>query len=137
VRIWQSGQSPIVMGNEAAVIGAAFSKDETSVLTWANDNTVKLWDAVTGKLIRTFDHGIVQPTGAALNHAGDRLITWSDDGTLRLWDIGNGALLFTFDPATQQGGALGAIWSANDQEILAWSQDSTARIWDAKAAPSF
>ena len=35
--------------HEQAVLGAAFSRDESRILTWSEDGTARLWDAATGK----------------------------------------------------------------------------------------
>ena len=35
---------------------AAFSPDGARILTASADNTAKLWDAASGKLIASFDH---------------------------------------------------------------------------------
>ena len=35
----------------AAVLGAAFDKDERRILSWSDDKTLRLWDAATGQQI--------------------------------------------------------------------------------------
>jgi WD40 repeat protein len=42
------------LGHSTVVSAVAFSPDGGRVLSGSHDNTVKLWDAATGALIRTF-----------------------------------------------------------------------------------
>jgi len=73
--------------HESAVYGAVFSKNESRILTWSSDKTVRLWDARTGNQL-----------GPALKHEGavfsaafekdeSRILTWSKDNPAKLWDI--------------------------------------------------
>ena len=66
-------------------IDAAFSPDGARILTASADNTAKLWDAASGKLIASFDH---QDTvrWAAFSPDGARILTASWDKTAKLWD---------------------------------------------------
>ena len=64
---------------------AAFSPDGARILTASGDNTAKLWDAASGKLIASFDHqGTVR--WAAFSPDGARILTASWDKTAKLWD---------------------------------------------------
>jgi WD40 repeat protein len=76
------------MKHHAAVRGALLTKDETRILSWSSDNTVRLWDVTTG-----------QPIGPAMKHDDwvidalltkdeTRILSWSSDNTLRLWNAG-------------------------------------------------
>ena len=63
-----------------------FSPDGVRILTTSRDNTAKLWDAASGKLIASFDH---QDTVrlAAFSPDGTRILTASWDNTAKLWDV--------------------------------------------------
>ena len=82
------------MQHEGPVNGALlFSQDESRILSWSVDKTLRLWDAATG-----------EPIGPAMQHDGpvngallvadeSRILSWSDDKTLRLWDAATGAAI--------------------------------------------
>jgi WD40 repeat protein len=59
------------------------------------DNAIKLWDAATGRLVRTFEVQSEIAYAVAFLPKGDTII--SGGKQLRLWDVGTGGLLRTFD----------------------------------------
>ena len=69
-----------------AVDGAVFNRDESRILTWSKDGTVRLWAVGQNEPIQTFKHG-GSVDGAVLNRDESRILIWSGDATLRLWDI--------------------------------------------------
>lgn len=54
-RSWLSGwgERTVLRGHTGPVVAVAFSQDGTRILTGSADNTARLWDAATGKLVAT------------------------------------------------------------------------------------
>ena len=79
------------MKHDSPVYGAAFTKDETRILTWSYDGTARLWEAKDGSPIgQPMKHdGAV--SGAAFTKDETRILTWSGDGTARLWEAKDGS----------------------------------------------
>jgi WD40 repeat protein len=76
----------------------AFSGDGSQVLLEDHgDKSLKMLDAATGRLLRTFagHTGII--TDFALSHDGTRALTSSTDRTVKLWEVATGRLLQTFE----------------------------------------
>ena len=64
--------------HSAAVVGSvAFSPDGTHLLSGSPDKTLKLWDAATGELIRTFEGHAGGVTSVAFSPDGTRLLSGS------------------------------------------------------------
>ena len=51
------------------------------------DDTVRLWNAATGNLLRTFKGHTLDVTSVAFNPDGLTLASGSMDGTILLWDV--------------------------------------------------
>ena len=66
------------------------------------DKTVKLWDAATGQLLRTFEGHADVVNSVAFSPDGTRVLSGSDDKTLKLWDAATGQLLRTFEGHTDE-----------------------------------
>jgi WD40 repeat protein len=109
------------------VVDASFSPDGARILTASADNSAKLWDAATGKLIASFDHqgsvwhGAFSPDGA-------RILTASADHTAKLWDAASGELIVSFH---HQDWIWRGAFSPDGARILTASADKTAKLWDA------
>jgi WD40 repeat protein len=67
------------------VLSAAFSPDGTRVVTASEDNTARVWDAATGKLLTLLQHqgGVLS---AAFSPDGTRVVTASADNSARAWE---------------------------------------------------
>jgi WD domain, G-beta repeat len=79
-----------VLHHGGPVNGAVYSLDGQRILSWSNDNTLRLWDAATGAAIgEPLRHQDVV-NGAVYSPDGKRILSWSEDNTLRLWDAATG-----------------------------------------------
>jgi WD40 repeat protein len=74
----------------------AFSPDGKTILAGCGDDTLKLWDIASLRLIRTFTGHAEQVEAVAFSPDGSRIISGSADGTTRLWDVATGAELAQF-----------------------------------------
>lgn len=77
-------------GHTDAVYAVAFSPDGKYVATASFDSTLKLWDAVTGKEIKTYGGTgghTKQVISLAFSPDGTMLASGSTDNTLKVWDV--------------------------------------------------
>lgn len=65
----------------------AFSPDGTMLACGSNDNTIKVWNSVTGELIVTFTGHLSNVGSLTFSPDGNTLGSGSADGTVRFWDI--------------------------------------------------
>jgi WD40 repeat protein len=76
---------PVVLkgGHSAALTAAAFSADGRRVVTASTDNSLRLWDAASGKELSAI-HRHAEAVNAVVFGPGDKaLLSASDDGTVR------------------------------------------------------
>lgn len=63
------------------------------VATASDDRTAILWDAVTGKKLKTFQGHAGEVKGVALSGDGKYIVTASLDGTAMIWETAGGKMI--------------------------------------------
>lgn len=151
-----------VFSSHTAVLAIAFSHDGRSVLGWmpqkqsSTTATVLLWDAATGKEIRTFTmpEKTIHVSYLALSPDGQKVLTvlrGINSSIICFWDVSTGQKLYDLAAGPEKGSSSGGMMFQNGRKILpfknslgeinacALSPDgrlvvgvgSTIRIWDA------
>ena len=71
----------------------AFSPDGTRIASGSDDHTVKLWDAASGNLVRTFDGHSGPVAAVAFSPDGTRIASGASNVAIEVWDAASGTLL--------------------------------------------
>ena len=124
------------IGHSAPIYRAVFSPDGTQVVTAGGDQTIRLWDRVTGKEMREFtDSAANVRTDApkailalAFSPDGATLVSAGEDYLVRQWDTHSGKLLHVFSGHT--GIVDSVAFSPDGTALLTSGADQTARLWD-------
>jgi len=140
-------------GHSGAVWSAKLNRDASLAVTGSADSTAKLWNAVSGELLHTFEHKRVvrtvdfspvraAPPPPARRRAhplpppplppqdGGRIVTGGYEPVLRIFDVLNPSL----PPLTADhpGGSKikKAVWSHNGRIVYTGDEAGTVRMWD-------
>lgn len=81
------GKPSLLKGHTHSVSSAGFTPNGKIVVTGSFDNTLKLWEAVTGRELRTLTGHTGQVLSLDVSRDGAYLVSGSRDNTLKLWDM--------------------------------------------------
>src|SRR5205085_9075319 len=76
----------VLEGHSEAVQSVAFSPSGAQFASAGMDNTVRIWDTMTGKELHTLK-GLTDRLSIAFSPNGSRLVAASSDQTIRVWDL--------------------------------------------------
>src|SRR5271157_4857616 len=110
------------------VFSVAFSPNGRLVLTGSLDGRARLWDAASGKQIRSFEGHAGEVTSVAFSPDGHFVLTGNDVKRALLWDAASGKQIRSFEG--HAGEVDSVAFSSDGRYVLTGSSDNTARLWD-------
>ena len=117
-------------GHADNVRAVVFSPDGKLLVSCSVDKTVKVWDAVSRRLIRTLEGHTDSVTSVAFSPDGKTIASGGSDQTIKLWDAGDGRLIHSL---RDQDYEIRAIAFSPDGKILASaSAGKVIVLWDVK-----
>ena len=94
VRLTGGGREDLLLqGHRAPVTSVAFSSNGRLVVTASTDHDARLWDAVTGRLVRPLQ-GHLGPVAAASFSPDNRWVVTAGPIAAGLWEVASGRLVF-------------------------------------------
>ena len=105
-----------------------FLPDGKRILSGHADSTLKLWNAETGALIRTFKGHTTYVMGAALSSDGKRAFSTDAGKTWRLWDVETGKEIRRVEKLLNR--ANGVALSPDGKQALVTSEGKDVLLWD-------
>ena len=116
----------IMVGSE--VLSCCFSPDGMEILSGSLDNTIKLWDKGSGKMLKSFEGHSNSVMSVAFSPDGQSILSGSSDKTIKLWDKGSGKMLKSFEG--HKDSVRSVAFSPDGQSIISGSWDNTIKLWD-------
>jgi eukaryotic-like serine/threonine-protein kinase len=134
VKIWDltTGEVPNTLndGHTAPILTLSLSADGTLLASGSADNTIKIWDLPTGKLLQTLKGHTAPVTSVAISRDGKTVISGSEDSTIKIWDVPTAVLRHTLTEHTDKVYAVAL--SPDGKAIASGSQDFTVKLWNAE-----
>ncbi|XP_054254721.1 F-box/WD repeat-containing protein 7-like [Indicator indicator] len=126
---WRSGDlrpPKVLKGHDDHVI-TCLQFCGNRIVSGSDDNTLKVWSAVTGECIQT----LVGHTGGVWSSQlrGSTVISGSTDRTLRVWDADSGRCLHTLYGHTSTVRCM----HLHGTRVVSGSRDATLRLWDIES----
>jgi WD40 repeat protein len=75
------------VGHSSTINSIFNTPDLKYIITTSDDNTAKLWETKSGKLIKTFSNHSARINGIDFDTTSNLFITYSDDKNICLWDL--------------------------------------------------
>ena len=124
----QTLQLGLPIGHLSRINSVNFSPKNAYSITASEDNSVKIWDIKTSKVISTLDYHINGVNYACFNSTGTRILTCSNDNIAIVWDINTLQPLHFLTGHTSRISK--AIFTKDDSKIITWADDETVKIWN-------
>ena len=118
----------MLSGHTGAAANVIVTPDGKTLVSVGNDNTVRLWDAATGKLLKTLDEHTGWVGSVVLTPDGAYAITAGGDNSIRVWDIKTQKEVKKLEGHTVA--IRGLAITADGKTLISGASDKTCRAWD-------
>lgn len=137
IRVWnvEKGKelyriTPQTNGHKDWVLDVDVASNGRFFASSSADNTIKIWDTGTGKLLQTLSGHTSWVRSVKISKNNDYLVSGSKDGMVKIWDIKTGAQLHSMDARDKGIDEVRAVAFASDNKtVMAGVTNGTVRIW--------
>jgi WD40 repeat protein len=113
-------------GHSSGISKVVWLPDGKYIVSQDFGHNINVWEAMTGKLVRSFSTGSDSSGGFALSPDGKYIAAGFADHTIKVLDIMTGSTLLT------HMGDVDTIGWSPDGKYIASSDNLTMQVWDAK-----
>ena len=129
LKVWDITTNQLRMtleGHQKQVLACAFSPEGRFIASTSEDNSLRVWDAVTGREL-WLQGSITNPNWCVFSPDGRFVGSAYWGNALRVWDTLTGAPVCTFEGHTNRVQA--ASFLPDGRHIVSASYDNTLRLW--------
>jgi len=114
-------------GHSGSVYSVAFSADGEILASGSDDNTVKLWEIASGRLLRTIEGHSDDVTSVAFSLDGKTLASGGEDNVVKLWEVASGRFLRIIEGHSNY--VTSVAFSVDGKTLASGSLDNTVKLW--------
>lgn len=117
-------------GHSEAVSSVAITPNGETIASASHDQTIKLWNTQTGKLIRTLYGHTLPVLSITISPDGQQLVSGSLDETIKQWNFNSGEQIRSIKTDGYIAWNNALTISPNGQTLVSGSTDTTIRLWN-------
>ncbi|MDJ0735432.1 MAG: trypsin-like peptidase domain-containing protein [Nostocaceae cyanobacterium] len=122
-------------GDTTSFNSVAFSPDGRTLASGSWDNSIKIWDAATGKQLKTLTGHSKSVSSIAFSPNGRTLASGSWDNSIKIWDAATGKQLKTLTGHSEWVSSIafspnGRTLASGGMHPFDLSGDNSIKIWD-------
>jgi len=118
------------IGHSSMVTSVCYSSDGKYLASASLDDTIKLWEVETGRLLRTLAGHTNDVCSVCYSPDGKYLASGSDDYTIKLWEVKTGECVQTLIGHTEN--VTSVCYSPDGKYLASGSNDNTIKLWEVK-----
>jgi serine/threonine protein kinase len=119
-------------GHQDKVFAVAYSPDGKWLATAGADQAVRVWEAVSGKLLYVLKGHTDNVRGLTFHPKTERLASAGEDGKVKIWDLCKGQEISTLTPAGKPTWLRTAAYSPDGRRLASSNSTGTVFIWDSE-----
>ncbi|MDR3171886.1 MAG: caspase family protein [Treponema sp.] len=116
------------LGHSDLINSAAYSPDGSRILSCSWDETIKIWDALSGRELKTLSTPGNTPLCAVWDAQGLFIAAGFWDGSITIWDMESETVYKTF--LGHQVAVNSLAFSPDGQRLASASFDCTIKVWE-------